>query len=201
MSTVRRVLLAFYSLLLMGAAIGLDILAWNTSKKLDINTGSFQLQAFVTATDTAKWGFTALMAAVVLIGFVTLLMALVDPSASWSRGSFRVRRPDGARVELPLQHVERALRQEIERLPGVLSATPRIRYNEGAIESYVSALVEPLVSVPHVTNAISNTTIAAIREQVGEGAIHPPVVSVETARAASTAGGTAAPSPERRADD
>ena len=37
---------------LIVGAVSLDLLAWNSSKKLDIDTGSFNLQAFITATDT-----------------------------------------------------------------------------------------------------------------------------------------------------
>jgi hypothetical protein len=192
-SNLRRALLAAYSLLLILSAVSLDALAWNSSKKLDVHTGSFELQAFISGTTTAKWGFTALMAAVVLIGIVTLLLALVSPNESWGRGSFRVRQPGGERVELPLARVEQALRGELERLPGVLSAAPRIRYQDGAIDSFVSALVEPHVSVPHVTNAITNTTMAALREQVGVSAVRAPVIKLDVARPST---GAALPPPE-----
>lgn len=182
MNGLRRGLLGFYSSLLMAGAVGLTVLAWNSDKQLDLSAGSFNLVAHIDANDTAKWGFTALMAAVALLGLMTFLVAAVTPATGEaSRGTVRVRQPEGATVEITAAALERMLRENVERLPDVRQASARVAMRREAVESAVTAVAEPGASVAHVTNAVSNTVTATLQEQLGTGRLRPPVVRVEQA--------------------
>jgi hypothetical protein len=85
--TLRRILLAFYSLLLIAACGGLIGLVWNEDQKLDIDLadGDFNLEAFVTANDTWQVIATVVLALVILFGLWTLLMSLLPAGGARSR--------------------------------------------------------------------------------------------------------------------
>jgi len=101
MNAVRRILLIFYSILLLAAAGGFIALTWNQEKKLDLDIADFNLQAFVTASDGAKWVVTGILAGVALFGFLTLLAAIMRPSTASSRGTLRIKQADGGTVLSP----------------------------------------------------------------------------------------------------
>jgi nitrate/nitrite transporter NarK len=60
-SNVHRFFLGFYSAVWVFACSGLIALAWNDTKKLDIDGGNFDLEAFITTDGATRWAFTALM--------------------------------------------------------------------------------------------------------------------------------------------
>lgn len=177
MNGLRRAMLSVYSIVLAVVAIVLAGLAWNPDQQLDISRGAFALTAHIDASDSAKWGFTAIMAAVVLCCISTLLVAMTTPAARpRTGGSVRVRTPDGGTRSIPLIDIERILKSDIERIPEVQHATPRLGVRGGAIESRVTATVTPGASTRHVTHAISNTTIVTLREEVGVPNVREPEV-------------------------
>ena len=69
MNGLRRVVLVLYSLLLIAACGGITALAWNQDRKLDMNVGDFNAQAFVASTDTARWIVTAILVVIAIVGF------------------------------------------------------------------------------------------------------------------------------------
>lgn len=179
MNGARRTLLAVYGLLLIAAAVGLVVLAWNSGRQLDISSGSFRLIAHIDGNDAARVGFTLLMAAVMLAGVATLFVALAEPDGELRRGApVRVRRAGGASEPLYADELEAAVRDDLERLPEVQSAAVAFRQRRGVIESTVTAMIDPGTSPRHVTNAISNTVVATLREQVSMESIAQPVVDL-----------------------
>src|SRR4029079_11864828 len=117
MNGTRRVLLACYSVLLIAAAGGLMALTWNESKQLDLNVNDFNMTAAITASDTAKWIVTAILAGVAPVRLLTLAIAIARPGRRVSKGTLRMRQADGGTVEVGASAVEAILREELERLP------------------------------------------------------------------------------------
>ena len=115
---------------MIAAAGGLIALAWNQDQKLDLNIGDFNLQAFVVSSNSAKYGVTAVLAAIALIGLVTLIVAVMrdsDRSMGSSKGTLRLRQADGGTDEVTATSIESLLRDELQPLPDVRSVNPRVR--------------------------------------------------------------------------
>src|SRR6185437_14529419 len=127
MNGLRRTLLALYGLLLIAAAGGLIALAWNQDQKLDLNIGDFNLQAFVVSSNAAKYGVTAVLAVIALIGLFSLIVAVMRDDRAGARGTLRLRQTDGGTVEVTSGSIESLLRDELEQLPDVRSVDPRVR--------------------------------------------------------------------------
>src|SRR3970040_463760 len=132
MSVAARIFLAIYSLILIAAAVGFAVLAWNDEQMLDVGVGDLSLQALF-ETDNAsaeRWALTAILALVVLIGVFTLFLSLWRRK---SRGEMQIEQDDGTVVEITPDAVESLLRDEIERLPEGRQAVPTVRFVKNAV--------------------------------------------------------------------
>lgn len=166
--TLRRALLALYSLVFIAACGGLIGLVWNEDQKLDIDVNNdFNLQAFVTATDSAQALATIVFAVLILFGLWTLLMALLPTGEAASSGLLRLKQSDGGSVEVTSQALERLVREEVEALPEVRQAVPRVKVSGGAVDTDALVVIEPQESIAHVTTVVNDAINRAFKEQVG----------------------------------
>ncbi len=177
MNTLRRLLLALYSLVLIAAAGGLVAMAWNPDRKLDLKVRHLNLQAFIASDHPARWVFTAILAGVIVFGLLTLLAAL-QPSRAGDRGTMRLKQTDGGTVEVTPSALESLLRDAIERLPDVRQAAAVVRLSGGAVESELNVTIEPSASIAHVTTAVTQATSQTLREQVGISSIRRPHIRI-----------------------
>ena len=179
MNGLRRTLLVIYSLLLIGAAGGLIALAWNQDRKLDLNIGDFNLQGFVVSTNSAKYGVTAALGAVALVGFITLVIAVLRNGEGGTRGTLRMRQADGGTVEVTGAAIESLLREELQQLPEVRTVNPRVRLGSGgAVETMIDASIEPSASIAQVTNDLSQGVANVLRTQVGVTNVKRPAIKI-----------------------
>jgi hypothetical protein len=179
MNGLRRAFLVLYSLILIAAAGGLIALVWNQDRKLDLNVGDFNLQAFATSTNSAKWMITVILAAIALIAFCSLIIAVMRTGQGGrSRGTLRMRQADGGTVEVTGAAIESLLRDELERLPEVRSVDPRVRLNGGAVDTSLDAVIEPSASIAQVTNLLGQGVASVLREQVGVTNIRRPSIRI-----------------------
>lgn len=179
MNGLRRALLVIYSLLLIAAAGGLIALAWNQDQKLDLNMGSFNLQGFVSSTNNAKWAVTIVLAAIALIGLITLIIAVARSSSHASKGSLRMKQTDGGTVEVTSSAIESLLRDELMRLHSVRSVNARVRLGSGgAVDTDIDAAIEPSASIANVTNDLSQGVANVLRDQVGVTNVRRPTIRI-----------------------
>lgn len=179
MNVVRRVLLAVYSLLLLAALGGLAALTWNQDQQLDLSIGDLNLQGFVDAGDGAKWAFSGVLAGVGVVALITLLIAIWPKRSGYSsKGTLRIKQADGGTVEVTAGAIESLLRGELEALPEVRSATPKVRLSGGAVDTYLEANVEPSASIAQATKLIGTTVQDTLRDHVGVTAVRRPVIRV-----------------------
>ena len=145
MNALRRILLAFYSILLLAAVGGVIALVWNQDKKLDLEVGSFNAEAFVSSSDNAKWAVTGILAAIALFAFVTLLISFLRTS-NRSKGTLRLKQSDGGTVEVSAANLETLIREELEQLPEVRRVEPQVRVASGVVDTHLDATIEPSAS-------------------------------------------------------
>ncbi len=179
MNAVRRLLLALYSLVFLAAIGGVVALAWNQNEQLDLNIGDLNMQAFVDATDDAKYALTAVLAGLALVALITLLIAVWPKRSGYSsKGTMRIRQADGGTVEVTAAAIESLLRGELEALPEVRSASPRVKLSGGAVDTYLDANIEPSASISQATKLLGSTVEEVLREHVGVTAIRRPVIRI-----------------------
>ncbi|MGE5594760.1 MAG: alkaline shock response membrane anchor protein AmaP [Hyphomicrobiales bacterium] len=179
MNGLRRALLAFYSVLFLAACAGLIALAWNQDQQLDIHPEGFRFVSYITSGDSEKWLFTALMACLGLFALLTLVVALTRSTES-SGGRLRLRQAEGGTIEITAGAVESLIRDDLERVPEIRRADPRVRLgSNGAVETAVTAVIEPSASIAHVTNLIGVTIASTLREQLGVTNVRRPSVRIE----------------------
>lgn len=179
MNVVRRVLLAVYSLVLLAALGGLAALAWNQDEQLDLTIDDLNLQGFVDAGDSAKWAFTGVLAGIAVVALITLLIAIWPKRSGYSsKGTLRIRQSDGGTVEVTAGAIESLLRGELEALPEVRSASPKVRLSGGAVDTYLEANVEPSASIAQATKLIGTTVQDTLRDHVGVTAVRRPVIRI-----------------------
>ena len=166
MNGLRRAFLFVFSLLLIGAAGGLIALVWNQERKLNLEIGDFNVQAFVASSNAAKYGVTAVLGAIALIAFIALVLAVL-PTSSRSKGTLRMRQADGGTVEVTAIAIESLLRQELEQLPDVRSVVPKVALSGGAVETSLAATIEPSASIAQVTTDLAQGVASVLRTQVG----------------------------------
>lgn len=186
MNVLRRALLAFYSALVVAAAGGFTVLAWNSDRKLDIAVGKFNLQAFVATNNADKWAFTLLMAAVALAGLFTLLLALqraAPPSAS--PRTLRLRQADGGTVEVADEALQQLLRDQLEKLPGVRMAETRIQMRAETVEADITVTIDPGASIASVTSAVADETARTFKELVSVTRVRRPHIRIAYAAASA----------------
>jgi hypothetical protein len=177
MNALRRILLAFYSVLLLAATGGVIALAWNQDKKLDLEAGAFNLEAFIVASDNAKWAATGILAAIGLFAFVTLVIAFVR-AGQGSKGTLRIKQSDGGTVEVSAGNIETLLREELESLPEVRRVVPHVRVNSGAVDTTLDATIESSASIAHATSVLGEGVAAVLREQVGVTSVRRPTIRI-----------------------
>jgi len=178
MNGLRRVVLVLYSLLLIAACGGITALAWNQDRKLDLNAGNFNLQAFVASTDTARWYVTAILVVVAIVGLLTLLLAVMRSGSGSAKGSLRMRQADGGTLEVTTASIENLLRGELEQIPEVRSVNPRVRLAGGAVETSLDATIEPSASIAHATTVLAQGVANVLREQVGVTNVRRPNIRI-----------------------
>jgi hypothetical protein len=190
MNALRRILLAVYSAVLLAAAGGLIALTWNQDKKLDLEVADFNLQAFVNASDGAKWAVTGVLAGIALFGFLTLLAAILRPSKASSRGTLRMKQADGGTVVVPASAIETLLRDELERLPEIRRVTPTVRVSSGAVDTVLDATIEPSASIAHATRVLGDGVAAVLKDQVGVTSVRRPIIHISYDELAARPAGT-----------
>ena len=176
MNALRRILLAFYSVLLLAATGGIIALAWNQDKKLDLEAGGVDMEAFIVASDGARWGGTAVLAGIGLFGFVTLVVAFMRVSGT--RGTLRLKQTDGGTVEVTAGNIETLLREELELLPEVRRVVPHVRVRSGVVDTHLDATIEPSASIAHATSLLGEGVATVLREQVGVTTIRRPTIRI-----------------------
>lgn len=196
MNALRRFLLVVHALLLLGIVGGLISLAWDQDEQLDLNISDLNVQAFVEAGDNAKYAFTAVLVLIALVAVISLLVALW-PQREGRRGALRIKQTDGGFVEVTPGAIEALLRDELEALPEVRRASPRVRLNSGAVDTHVDADIEPSVSIAHITKLLSSTVESTLREHVGVTSVRRPVIRInyDEAAARPIPGGRIRPAP------
>ncbi|MGH2634220.1 MAG: alkaline shock response membrane anchor protein AmaP [Tepidiformaceae bacterium] len=170
--------LVLYSLLLIAACGGITALAWNQDRKLDLNAGDFNLQAFVASTDTARWIVTAILVVVAIIGLLTLILAVVRGGSGGAKGTLRMRQADGGTLEVTTASIENLLRGELEQLPEVRTVNPRVRLVGGAVDTSLDASIEPSASIANATSLLAQGVANVLREQVGVTNIRRPNIRI-----------------------
>lgn len=179
MNALRRVLLVLYSLLLLAALGGIGSLAWNQDEKLDLDINDLNIQAFVDAGDGAKLALTGVLAGIAVFAIITLLIAIWPKRSRYrSKDTLRIRQSDGGTVEVTAGAIETLLRQELEALPEVRTAQPRVRLSGGAVDTHLDAKIEPSVSIAEATKLLSGTVDQVLRELVGVTAIRRPIIRI-----------------------
>lgn len=178
MNALRRILLVFYSLLVIAAVGGLIGLAWNQDRKLDLAIGELNVQAFITSDDNTKYAFTAVCAAFALFGLFTLVAAVVRPAKAHSSGTLRMRQADGGSVEVTAVAVENLLREEFETYPEVRSVRPLVRLNNGVVETHLDAVIEPSASIASVTTVLGQGVASVLRDQIGVTNVKRPSIKI-----------------------
>ena len=176
-NALRRIFLVLYSVVLLAAVGGVAALAWNQDEQLDLTIGKLNMQAFIEANNEAKWILTAILAAIGLLAIWSLFVAFW-PSREGSRGAMRIKQSDGGTVEVTSEAIESLLKGELEALPEVQSATPRVKLAGGAVDTYLDAQIEPSSSIAHATKLLAATVEETLREQVGATAIRRPVIRI-----------------------
>ena len=184
MSALRRILLVVYSLLLLAAVGGIASLAWDQDEQLDLNINSLNIQAFVESGDSAKYALTAVLAAIGAVALLTIVVALW-PSREGKRGALKIKQSDGGYVEVTPRAIEAVLRDELEALPEVRRATPKVRLAGGAVDTHIDADIEPSSSIAHATKLLSSTVESVLREHVGVIATRRPVIRINYDEAAA----------------
>lgn len=179
MNALRRLLLFVFSVLLLAAAGGLIALAWNQDQKLDLSAGDFNLQAFVIASDGAKWAFTLVMALFALAGFAGLALSLMRASAPGpGKGALMLKQADGGMVEVSATAIETLLREDLQTLPGIRRVAPTVRLADGAVQTHLDAVIEPGESIAHATKSLGDAVYGVLREQVGVTSVRRPVIRI-----------------------
>ncbi|MGE3073060.1 MAG: alkaline shock response membrane anchor protein AmaP [Dehalococcoidia bacterium] len=177
MNALRRIYLVVYSVLLLAAVGGITALAWNQDEQLDLNVSDLNIKAFVEASDGAKYALTGILGGIALIAIISLLVA-VWPSRQRSAGALRIVQTDGGTVEVTSTAIESLLKDELESLSEVQSATPRVKLSGGAVDTYLDVQIEPSASIAHATKLLSARVEETLREQVGVTSIRRPVIRI-----------------------
>ncbi|HMS57541.1 MAG TPA: alkaline shock response membrane anchor protein AmaP [Tepidiformaceae bacterium] len=176
MTANRRFLLALNSLLVLAASGALIALLW-AERSLDLSLESLTATADFDAGDTAKLIATAALGAVALIALYSLYLSMT-PAHSRRDSALRLRQGDGGTVEVRGSALEALLTSELERIPEVTRAEPRVRVHKGAVDSDIGVAIEPGASIAHVTTNVVNVTRQALQEQVGVNNVRRPAVRV-----------------------
>ena len=164
MNALRRTLLAASGALLAVAAFGLAVLAARQDRKLDINIGSFTLEAFIDSGDAAQVVFTLLMALVIVLAFLVIIVAFW-PDEPREVSVIRVRQRDGTVIEVDGMAIESAITEEVSHLPDVGAVATRATLYRQSVETALDVTVYPGTSVFLVSTAIGDSVERVLGEQ------------------------------------
>lgn len=184
MSILGRIFLALYSLAWIGACAGLIAMNWIDDQMLDIEVADWNLQAFIDAADAEQWAFTAIMAAVALLGVFTLVLAF-RPYSAVRRGSLRLKQSGGGQVEVTADALESLLAEELQGLPAVHGARAKVGTRGGDIATELDLTIAPGASIAEVTNAAGDRLAEVFRDQVGVTNVRRPLVRIAYAGGAA----------------
>jgi hypothetical protein len=177
---LRRILLASLGILLALAAAGLVIMAWTPDRKLDIDMGGFDLEAFIDTAGGARLAFTVVMGTFMGLGVSIFTLALW-PDREEVRDYLLVRRPDGTVIRFDAPAIEAIVREAVEQLPDALTATPRARILRHTVELEVDVVTRPAAVVDHVAAAVAYAAEDVLREQLFLDDVRRPQVRIRYA--------------------
>jgi len=173
MNDWRRSLLAVYSLLIVGFAALLVVLAWNDGKQLDIDLGGFRLVSFIDADGADRILFTGLMFFIAWFALMSFVIALLPDRPRYS-DRLVVRMGDGE-MTLTAPMVATIIREEVERLPLARQALATVRFTKDAVEPDITVVVAPGAAVSHVVNAVQITARQTLEDRFGVKVLQPGV--------------------------
>ena len=179
MNEFRRGLLVVYGLLLVAACLAVIGLAWDEGRQFDIDLTNFRSVAYVEVSGGARLAFTFFLALVAFVGLLSVFIALL-PSGARAR-SLRVTGPGGEQVEITVSALEMNLREEVEGLPDVVQAWPRVRLGGKAVHTENVVSIQPGANIAYVTGAVAHTAMAMLREQAAPLDVRRPSISVNAA--------------------
>jgi hypothetical protein len=178
MNALRRFCLAIYSLLLIAACGALIALTWADNEQFNWTIGGWNFQAFVDSSDAGKIVFTIILAAIAVVGLLTLILAVFRESVRAQRGSLRMRQADGGTIEVTGRAIEALLRDELQRLPDVRSVATRVRIVGGAVDTNLDATIAPTANIATVTSTLSQGVANILRDQVGVTNVRRPTIRI-----------------------
>lgn len=170
-STVHRIFLGFYSVAWVLACCGLIALAWNDTKKLDIDGGNFDLEAFITTDGPTRWAFTALMVLIAIPGLVTLAAAIAGPQLA--RAGYLLARLEGGDREVPVASLAAMVETELQTHPAIRRAALHAAMRRGGVDAHVHLLVEEEAGLEGVQAFAAETTALILREELGRTEVRP----------------------------
>jgi hypothetical protein len=179
MNSARRAFLALFSLAVIAACAGLLMLAWG-DRQLDLSSGNWHATGAIATGGNARVLFTVICGAVIALALAGLVAA-VAPDRDGRRESLRLNQADGSKVRISPEALERLLREQLERLPEVVSAEPHVRLRGRMLATRADVAIRPGTSIAHATSEVANTTSQVYRELVGVTSADRPEISVHYA--------------------
>jgi hypothetical protein len=180
-NALRRTLLAALGAVLAVAAFGMAVLGARQDRKLDLNIGSFNLEAFIESGDAAQLWFTLLMALFIALAFIIIAVAFW-PDEPREVNVIRVRQRDGTIIEVDRMAVESAVSEEVSRLPDIRAVETHARLFKRSVETALDVTVYSGTSVFLVSTAIGDCVERVLGEQFNVSGPRPRIrVSYEAA--------------------
>lgn len=170
-SNVHRFFLGFYSAVWVFACSGLIALAWNDTKKLDIDGGNFDLEAFITTDGATRWAFTALMVLVAIPGLVTFAAAITGPQVA--RLGYLLARLEGGDQEVPVASLAAMIEPELQTHPAIRRASLHAVMRRGGVDAHVHLLAEEEAGLEGLQAFAAETTAMILREELGRTEVRP----------------------------
>lgn len=177
---LRRILLATLGIILALAAAGLVVMAWTPDRKLDIDFGGFDLEAFIDTAGTARMAFTIVMGTIMGIGVSIFTLALW-PDREEVRDYLLVRRADGTVVRFDAPAIETIVRESVEQLPDALTATPRARILRHTVDLEIDVVTRPAAVIDHVAAAVAHAAEDVLHGQLLLDDVRRPLVRIRYA--------------------
>ncbi|MCA9843093.1 MAG: alkaline shock response membrane anchor protein AmaP [Dehalococcoidia bacterium] len=178
MNLLARFFLTIYGLLLISACGGLVALSFAEDEKLDVSIGDYNLQALVITSDGARIAVTVILAAVALLGAISVLLAFLPWRRRDRDATVKIQRGGGGTVEITTNAVERTLADELRPLPGVREVSPVVRVRGGTVETEITLSIDPGASIADVTSTVSEATGQVLREQIGATQVRRPTIRI-----------------------
>lgn len=181
MNDVRRGLLVLYGLLLVVACVAVIGLVWDEGRQFDIDLTNFRAVAFVDVTGGARLAFTVFMGLLASLGLLTVMIALIPSGGGARARALHVTGPGGERVEITASALEMNLRNEVEGLPDVVQAWPRVRFGGKAVHTDIAVSIQPGANIAYVSGAAAHTATAMLKDLAAPLAVHRPTITITPA--------------------